>query len=118
MGGQKLSARGEERSEVFVAFNGEIAKASVKSVDLLPDPATGKVRLLVLKPSTTSDKVTFSFADPADSTTKVFDLKTPVVLIGASAVELLPASPAKLWLKNAGSEAVVVEILIGRDPAP
>lgn len=66
-------------------------------------------------------------ADPLDATYRVNDaaadehaIDSPLLLlIGAGAVGLMGAVPRSLFLtNNSGTQAVAVEILVGRDPTP
>lgn len=46
------------------------------------------------------------------------DLDGPLFLIGAGALELLGATQQQFVFSNAGSDDIIVEILVGRDATP
>lgn len=83
-------------------------------VQLQPAETSGKVSVVVVRASAADPQVTLS----ADEGSTAFALDGPVVLIGAGAVRMLADPPTTLRLTNGTAEDVVVDVLVGRDPAP
>jgi hypothetical protein len=77
---------------------------------------TGSVRLLIVKSSRYGDALKYT----VNAGTTEYVLDEPHVLIGAGAVGLFGAAPAKLVFDNAlgAGEDAQIQILIGRDATP
>lgn len=79
-----------------------------KTVSVQPSNAD-KVKLLFIRSSVASDKVSFENKDAQDQVT----LANPVLLIG-DAVALLANAPKDLKFKNGLTDPVTIQILAGR----
>lgn len=94
--------------------------AGEENLEVQVAPANADMRFLMMA-------ATPAGADPLDATYRVNDaaadehpIDSPLLLlIGAGAVGLMGAVPRSLFLtNNSGTQAVAVEILVGRDPTP
>jgi hypothetical protein len=111
-GGPTIAGNGEVPSDVDTYHKGSVTVPANGSLDVqLLTGAGGKVKLLVIQPATTSDKLTF------EANGKDVPLDGPLVLIGSGAASLY-GDVGTIKFKNAGAEDAAVSLLAARDATP
>ena len=106
--GPQLALSGALPVEAYEKF--KITLPDTKTTKVSLAPKAGDVQCLVIRPATTSDKLTYAVGG-AD-----IPLDAAVLLVGGAVA--LAGGPKELSFKNLTGADVDIEILVGRDATP
>ena len=112
-GGPRVNHAAQLEVEAYDLLEVEVpgkANSSPGTATVDVQPSSSGVKLLVITAANYA-----GLQHSVDGGTTNFTLDAPLLLVGESAVELLPAAPMQFLFTNDAEEVNAVNILVGRD---